>query len=733
MSRKIETAMDISSEVVPSSTRKRALTAALCLVVLTGALAVPARGQTTSACQDPSPETFEDFGPTDINAVTGNQGLSVALNDRGTVTVLKWPSPSFYDQIKYRTTDRSEPRMGALPNEGAFIGISYKRASGAWRFGWLRNWTARQRYADDDGDEVVTVFRKRAAGLTVTQRDVVAADQDSLLRAVTIRRSPSSGVRQARVFSFANFNPVFSKDPRDPSNDWCTEEDNDSGARYDEEADAIVHERSGTDASTGEPSSVSLVMGFDGRSQGHQVGTDTYETGSGEASAYDDASDSRLQNANAAAGQVDTAISDDVSLAGRRTATSTIVISAGPSAEEALGNLESMRNKGAGEVRSAKERWWTQWLRGSRLPRNAPSSVVRLAKRSLISARQTSDPGGLIMASVATQPPHGLDWIRKGAYINRMLDVAGFGEMVRRHNQRYADLQATSVDKPTGGETTPPGNWAQNYYADGVVGGPIPYEIDETGLGIWTLWDHYTFTKERTYLLSVYEAIQRAAHYLSDNPPLGCRDPATGLHCPANEGGDPEMSRTLVGAQAVWLGLDAAVQAALALGTETSKQNAKKWAGRRNEIGAAIRENYFNERCGCYTLDHQVGGTNLWPVGFERYGSKISNRQAAINWRHIARSLAGKLDRSQLAGKALLGNAFAWQNQATKKRQLKRAVRWMAQVPTTDRTGILGEAWMKYPGKNGKITTMVAQPNVWHQAMFYLAATKVYGLERWSP
>jgi hypothetical protein len=697
------------------------LSLALCLMVWAGALAaVPAQAQTTSACQDPSGNTYEHFGPTDINAVTGNQRLSVALNDRGTVTVLKWPSPSFYDQIKYRTTDRSEPRMGALPNEGAFIGIAYKRASGAWRFEWLRNWRARQRYADDDADEVVTVFRKRAQGLTVTQRDVVAADQDSLLRAVTVRRSVSSRVRRVRIFSFANFNPVFSKSPRDPSNDWCTEEDNDSGARYDEEADAIVHERSGTDASTGDPSGAALVMGFAARSLGHQVGTDTYETGSGETSAYDDATDSKLQGDDAAAGQADTAISDDISLTERRVATSTVLISAGFTAKEALTNLKSMRTKGATEVRRTKNRWWTRWLRGSLLPKDAPSSVVRLAKRSLISARQTTDAGGLIMASVATQPPHGLDWIRNGAYINRMLDVAGYREMVRRHNQRYADLQATSIKKPRGGETTPPGNWAQNYYADGVVGGPIPYEIDETGLGIWTLWDHYTFTRERTYLLSVYEAIQRAAHYLSDNPPLGCRDNA-------------EMTRTLVGAQAVWLGLDAAVQAGLALGTETSKQNAKKWADRRNEIGAAIRANYLDEGCGCYTLDHEVGGTNLWPVGFEPYGSKISNRQAAVNWRHIARSLAGKLDRSNLAGKVLLGNAFAWQNQAAKRRKLKRAIRWMAEVPTTDSTGILGEAWMKYPGKNGKITTMVAQPNVWHQAMFYLAATKVYGLERWRP
>jgi len=169
------------------------------------------------------------------------------------------------------------------------------------------------------------------------------------------------------------------------------------------------------------------------------------------------------------------------------------------------------------------------------------------------------------------------------------------------------------------------------------------------------------------------------------------------------------------------------------LGTETSKQNATKWAGRRDELAAAIRANYLDEECNCYTRDYEIGGTNLWPVGFEPYGSKTSNSQAAVNWTHIARSLGGRVDRSKLAGKVLLGNAYAWQGQAAKVRQLKRGLRWMAEVPTTDGTGLLGEAWMKFPTDSGKITTMVAQPNVWHQAIFYLAATKVYGTEAWRP
>ncbi len=678
-------------------------------------------------------DTPETFGPTDIAAVSGNQKMSVAFNSDATVTVLKWPSPSYYDQIKYRTTHRSEPRFGALPNEGAFLGVGFKKGKGPWRFDWLRDWPSRQRFADDDGDEVVTAFTKRGQGLRVVVRDVVAHDRDILMRSVTVKRTKWSKVTRARVISFANFNPVYSKTQNSPTEDWCTEQDNDDGATYQRGADAVIHSREGTDQSTGQPAGVALVMGFKGQSNAHQVGVDSYQTGSGETSAYDDSADAKLSGSKEAFGQADAALADNIGLARKRKGSTVVLIAAATTPDEALSVLDLARQRGPGQVRRSKSRWWERWLKGTKLPKNAPKPVVDLAKRSLISARQAADPRGLIVTSIATQPPLGLDWIRHGAYINRMLEIAGKRRMVESHNQRYAGLQATSVRKPPGGEATPPGNWSQNFYADGVVGGPIPYEIDATGLGIWTLWDHFQTTKDRTYLLSVYEAIQRAAHYLSDDPPLGCRDPATGLQCSANEEDNPQLSRTLVGAQAVWLGLHAAVKAGRALGTETSNANADKWKARRDELKAAIRANYLDKECSCYTRDPEVGGTTLWPVGLERYGSKIANAQADINWKHMRKVLNGRVDRGGQESRALLGNAYAWQKQPRKMNLVKKGLKWVATVPTTDRTRLLGEAWMRYPNESSAVQTMVGQPHVWSQAVFYLAALKAYGHAAWSP
>ncbi len=364
------------------------------------------------------------------------------------------------------------------------------------------------------------------------------------------------------------------------------------------------------------------------------------------------------------------------------------------------------------------------------LPRDAPKKVELLAKRALISIRQAADRQGLIVASIATQPPQGLDWIRDGAYVNRALLAARHPEMVRAHNIRYSELQATFADQPPGGRATPPGNWAMNYYADGVVGGPIPYEIDETGLGIWTLWDYFAATGDDDYLAtaSVYEAIQRAAQYLTDV----CRDPSTGLQCPAPERDNPEPRQTLAGAEAVWLGLGAAARAARARGGEVAEGNAAKWSARQEELGNAIRQVFFDEACSCYTRDYEIGGILLWPVGYLGYRSREAQRQAAANWRHVAAAVRGEADRGRNEAQAVLGNYHVWRRDRDRIRQLKRALTWIARVPTADETGVLGENWMKYPGPNGPVTTMNAQPHVPSQAIFYLAAIRVFGARPYS-
>jgi hypothetical protein len=716
-----------------SGPRTLSLILILTTLALTGA--VPARAQTGSSCFNDAAETPEAYGPTDISAVTANGRLSVAENPDATVTVMKWPSPSFYDQIKYRTTDRSEPRMGALVNEGAFLGVAYRRnTSSEWNFSWLRSWSKIQRFADDDNDTIITTFRKRSVGLTVKVTDVVRSDLDALYRNVQVTRTATSPARSIRVISFANFNPVFSKTAQSPTDDWCTEEDNDDGGAYLSDKDAIVHSRSGTDASTGDDSSVSVAMGFVGASNGHHVGTDSFAGNGDSGSAYDDAQDGKLSGDNESSGQADAALADDISLRSKLTGSVTAILVSASTQKTAVETLGEARTLKVGDVLRRKNKWWHEWLATADLPRNAPAVVTRLAKRSLITLRQVTDLArSMVVASIATQAPYGVDWIREGSYMNRALERAGHPSIVRAHNIRYGQLQATTTTIPQGGAPIPSGNWAQNYYADGVVGGPIPYEIDETGYGTWTLWDHYDQARDLDYLrlAAVYESIQRAAFYMTDNTPLGCKDPTNDLQCSANEGDRETASQTLVGAQAVWLGLDSAVHAAKVRASAESLANAETWANRRDELAVAIEDNFFDAECKCYTRDYEVGGAFLWPVGFVEYGSARSNAQATMNYRHMTRVYNHQEPQGRYESKMLLGNAYAWSGTGAIAKA-RRGLEWVAKQPTTNETGLLGEAWMYFPDESGPLTTMVSQPHAPSHAMFYLAALKAYGATRYS-
>jgi hypothetical protein len=62
-------------------------------------------------CFDPS-RAPEVYGPTDVNAQIANGNVAVGVNADGTITVFRYPSPPYYDQIKCRTASRDREFLG---------------------------------------------------------------------------------------------------------------------------------------------------------------------------------------------------------------------------------------------------------------------------------------------------------------------------------------------------------------------------------------------------------------------------------------------------------------------------------------------------------------------------------------------------------------------------------------------------------------------------------------------
>ena len=688
-------------------------------------------------CYDPTQSNadFEAYGPTDVNAQAGNNRMTVNENSAGTITVLKYPNPSLYNQIKYFTLSRNaRGRVRTrFPNEGSFAGIRWTTRRGAG-FAWLRNWRARQGWDSPDLPVPVTTYRApRRLGLSVTTIDLAPPRSDAFVRELWIRRSRRSPVRHASVIYFANFNPVANHIPFLPITDWCSP-GSDQHAAYDRPGRAIVSSWSGVDQATGSPSSVAVALGFDRPDSSHQVGEDAYDPapgGSRGSDGYDQARTPpyRLGGGTEADGQTTAALTRTLRFDRSGRAAARVVIAGGADATRALAALRRARQASFAAQLAAGRRDWHRFLARTRLPVSSSKRVMDVAKRSLISLRLARAPDtGAIVASANTQGPYGEDWIRDGAFLNRVLDLNGFRSWVTQHNRFYARVQ-TSPGNPSA--VRPPGNWPMASYADGVDGAPIPWEIDETGLGIWTLYDHWTFLRgagARAYLQGVYPAIVRSADFLTS-----CEDPTSGMQCTANEDDNPTPSQSLHGAETVYLGLRSAIAAAHAVGDRDPRVG--RWQARLGRLRAAIDGLYDpakrayregNSSGNAYNLDYGDGGWLLWPVRFRPYGDpRMRGERAAVE---SAMRPALKGPRGQYEGKALLGVAYAYGGPPSAAR-LRGTLAYMARTLTTP-TGLFGESWTRL--RSGRPLPVQDMPHVWEHALFYMAALRIDGSRPYS-
>lgn len=714
------------------------------------------------------PNQREIYGPTDVNAQTGNGGLSVAFNDAGTMTVFRWPHPSFYDQLKYFTTGRDEDgEIQVLPNEGAFLGLA-RDDGGGFETTWLREATVVEQYyasdrADTDAeysDEVVTVYALGDQARAVV-RDLVAADEDALVRHVrVVWQGPPDDRPAMRLIAYENCNLVVSKYPQYPVQDWCTEETNRDLARYRPDADAVVHEQSGVDASTGEQQSVAVAMGFRGASAGHQVGGDAYEPAAapaGEAGpardAYDDAAVLPLSGNDRYAGQTTGALTADLSFTGT-VATETVVFASAGTPSGATAALDAVRGRSFGDVRAAKESWLTGLLDNAPLPDTDDETLLALCRRALVTLVTDAEAteNRAVVASIATQAPYAEDWVRDGAFFNYVFGLVGLEEWAADRNRWYADVQQRADDPRPTHPNTPPGNWVMNYYGDGVAGGPIPYEIDETGYGIWTLWNHYEQTGDADYLADVYPAIRRAADFLVE-----CRDTETDLHCPTWEDDRFQPQRpTIVGAALVWLGLKAAKQAARSPDSPGTEAAATRYETRQHEVGRAIDRNLYGDVAGDGTGTPGYGtrigfpmAEVAWPVCFTPYtdpdtGELLPKPQVDDPLAHPR--IESHLDTvwSSVEPAFEDGETLAREGPTTGQYEVKGliplakarrehgpgtpgdvadGIDWLATEHATEGTHVMGEAWKVF---DGEVRSIVSQPHAWEQVLVYLAALETY-------
>ncbi|MEZ5238313.1 MAG: hypothetical protein R2716_05005 [Microthrixaceae bacterium] len=371
---------------------------------------------------------------------------------------MRWPSPSFYDHVKHLTTGRDQPLLGA-PNEGVFTGLRMQRSDGSVEFAWLRDLeVTEQRFASDRTDTVATTYLDRSTGVVVELHDTVDASDDVLARRHVVRVPPGSGIESLRLVAFANLQVTHQKYSGAPIWDGCLDQLHDSPAHYGAACGAVVQSSQGRDPSGGRRSSAAAAIGWAGGNDAHDVASDTAGSALRELlpartdGAYASATGrlGELAGRDSAGGQVDMAVARDLDPGPDGTAEATFLTAFGADADAALGVLGSARSTHDG-IEARKASWFDRWLAGAELPNTDDPDVLRHAQRALVVLRQAYDDElGGVVASISTQPPYNMAWVRDDLYFAEAMKAAGHPEAAESINRFHARTLVRSDQRPPG-------------------------------------------------------------------------------------------------------------------------------------------------------------------------------------------------------------------------------------------------------------------------------------------
>jgi len=687
--------------------------------------------------------TLEDvYGTSYGMATAGNGRLTIMIGQGGELITFRWPTATYYDQMHFRTDPgpdgRDEAYFGAAPNEGSFAGLYLQTDDGEF-LTWFRDpeWTQSILYAASDNDIIRTVYRHESLGIEVVETTLVHPDMDVVGRRYTFDFSNAVAVVSAKLIHYANFAPHQKKLPFYPTEDYQNDSEHGFLTVYDQGANRFLSftpdgenrglrdSLLGSNPSAAEvgdfldsvhdnfPSGIFLAVGSDAPPEGWQVGVDAEDNPDGASEdAWKDSQDGELSASLAAIDHENQAFSVVLDIHDPQPVR--VYIACGHSATKAFATLESARSTAWSDQVSAAQTRWDNYLAGKRLPVSDDPQIQSFAQRTLIAIGVGTDADTkAIVASVSVQPPYHLDWPRDGSFFNYALDVAGFRDTVTQRNYFYQQRQRTSPgqDNSPIDPQGPVGSWAMNYFSDGVPGGPINWEIDQTGLILWTWWNHAQFLyrddpqKASDYLWRLKDSVILAADLLTN-----CKDEATNLQCLANEDDNFTPSISIHGASTTWLGLGSAIGIAQAMGLDESIW--KRWEDRRAELHAAILDNLFG--------DEILNDWSMWPARvFERddprWETQIENHLDRLEKRLIRR----EVDVLAYDAKATLALAYVLRDPSDPRRdRLWKVIEVLAKdLPTP--TQHIGEAYGPEP--DGSWTNYVSIPHLWEATLVYLS------------
>ena len=218
--------------------------------------------------------------------------------------------------------------------------------------------------------------------------------------------------------------------------------------------------------------------------------------------------------------------------------------------------------KGFETYRGRTETYWQVWSEKDHrhIDEELGDEVTELYRRSILTARSHVDNHGAIIAATDfditkfARDTYAYAWPRDGAIVANALDRAGHEDVTR---QFFTFCQGSLVEEgfflhkytPYG---LPGSSWLP--WVDSHGDRTLPVQEDETGLVLWSLWQHYRIHRNLDFIVSLYSTlVLPAADWMVDYA-----DERTGLIKPSWDLWEERWGVHAFTVGAVWAGLDAA-------------------------------------------------------------------------------------------------------------------------------------------------------------------------------
>ena len=239
--------------------------------------------------------------------------------------------------------------------------------------------------------------------------------------------------------------------------------------------------------------------------------------------------------------------------------------------------------------------YWDRWSdkEHSDLEESVGHEARHLFRRSILTIRtQVDNRGGIVAANdyditKFARDTYSYVWPRDGALVANALDRAGHEDITRLFFGfcRAALSEDGYMFHKYAPDGMPGSSW--HPWVDGAGNRVLPIQEDETGLVLWSLWEHYRIHNNLDFTLPLYSAlVTPAADWMASYI-----DPGNGMMKPSWDLWEERWGVHAFTVGSVWAGLRAAAQFAGLFGDDPSRERYEKAAG---DLKAATDQHLWN-------------------------------------------------------------------------------------------------------------------------------------------